>query len=152
MHTTTSPRVLSRDVKESAPDVYKAVTAFGAAVKELGLEEELIELVFLRASQLNGCAYCVNMHARKLTALGVLDRKRELVVVWEEAGIFTDREMAALRWTEVVTLLATTRAPDADWDAVRAVFSEQEVIALTAAIASINVWNRFAGVFRYELD
>jgi AhpD family alkylhydroperoxidase len=152
MHTTTGPRVSNRDVKKTAPEMYKAVSAFGAASREMGLGEELLELVFLRASQLNGCAYCVNMHVEKLAELGVPDQKRELVVVWEEAGIFTEREMAALRWTEVVTLLATTHAPDADWEAVRAVFSEQEVIALTGAIASINTWNRFGAVFRYDLD
>jgi AhpD family alkylhydroperoxidase len=152
MHTTPSPRISSRDVKKTAPDVYKAVVAFGAAVREMGLEPDLLELVFLRASQLNGCAYCVNLHVNKMIELGVPAQKRELVVVWEEAGIYTEREQAALRWTEVVTLLAETHAPDADWEAVRAVFSEREVIALTAAIASINVWNRFGAVFRYDLD
>jgi AhpD family alkylhydroperoxidase len=152
MQTTASPRVSSRDVRQAIPAAYKAVAEFGKAVKESGLEHDLLELVFVRASQLNGCAYCVNMHARKLAELGVSDQKRELVVVWREAGVFTEREQAALRWTETVTLLAATHAPDAEWEAVRAVFSEQDVIALTAAIASINVWNRFAGVFRYELD
>jgi AhpD family alkylhydroperoxidase len=126
--------------------------AFGGVyqyVAKSGLPLDLIDLVFLRASQINGCAYCVDMHSRDAQTHGMPIEKLLLVPAWHEAGaIFTDRERAALAWAEAVTLLADTGAPDEDYAALKAVFSEQEIADLTVAIALINSYNRMAVSFR----
>jgi AhpD family alkylhydroperoxidase len=123
-------------------------------VAEAALDGELIELVSLRCSQINGCAYCVQLHTASLREMGAAPAKATLVVTWEEAGIFSEREQAALAWAETVTRLAETHVPQAAYDAARAVFSDHELACLTAAIAAINVWNRFAVSFRFapEID
>jgi AhpD family alkylhydroperoxidase len=147
--TQTRTRLESRDVKRHLPGFYPAVVALNDVAKDSGLEPELIELVNLRASQINGCAYCVQYHTQNGRELGIPQEKLTLVVAWEEAGIFSTREEAALAWTETLTLIAETHVPDAAYAAVREVFSEQEVVWLTAAISAINVWNRIAVTFRY---
>jgi AhpD family alkylhydroperoxidase len=118
-------------------------------VAQSGLPPDLIDLVFLRASQINGCAYCVDMHSRDALKKGVPAEKLFLVAVWPEAGAtFTERERAALAWTEAVTLLADTQAPDEEYEALAAQFTEQEIADLTLAIALINSYNRMAVSFR----
>jgi AhpD family alkylhydroperoxidase len=147
--TEAHPRLAPREVKKLVPDLYPAVSAVTASAKAAGLEPELIELVYLRSSQLNGCAYCIDMHTDALREMGVSQKKIDLAIAWEEAGIFSDREAAALAWAETLTLIAHDHVPLAKYEAVHAVFSELEVAGLTAAIAGINVWNRIAVTYRY---
>ena len=145
----TRTRIESRDVKRHLPAFYPAVNALDEAAWNSGLEPELVDLVYLRASQINGCAYCVQYHTQHARELGVPQEKLTLVVAWEESGIFSAREEAALAWAETLTRIAETHVPDAAYAAVREVFSEQEVVALTAAVSAVNVWNRIAVTFRY---
>ena len=114
-----------------------------------GLPKTLIDLVFLRASQINGCAYCIDMHSRDLLKEGVAVEKLMLVSVWREAGdIFTDKEKAALQWTEAVTLISQSHAPDETFAAVSAQFQPKEISDLTLAIGVINTYNRLSIGFR----
>jgi AhpD family alkylhydroperoxidase len=117
-------------------------------LKDCNLDHKTQGLIKLRASQINGCAYCMNMHYGELKNLEVPDTYLNLVSVWREAPCFTDKERAALAWTESVTLLANTHVPDQDYDDVRKHFSEDELIDLTVAIGQINLWNRLAVSFR----
>jgi AhpD family alkylhydroperoxidase len=111
----------------------------------------LLELVKIRASQLNGCAHCLEMHTKDARALGESDDRMHLVVAWREAPCFSDRERAALEWCESLTLLRQTGAPDDVYRAVDAVFDPEEIVALTLAIVAINGWNRFAVGLRAEV-
>ena len=113
-----------------------------------GLEPALLELVKMRASQINGCAYCLHMHSRDARALGESEERLYLLDAWRESPLYSDRERAALAWTEALTRIADTHAPDADYEAARAQFSEKELIDLSMAIVAINGWNRFAIAFR----
>jgi AhpD family alkylhydroperoxidase len=136
------------DPLKVAPDVYKAMGALEAAVKASGLEHGLIGLVELRASQINGCAYCIDMHSKKLRAAGESEERLYLLDAWHEAPIYSDRERAALAWTEAVTLIAEGHVPDSVYDEARQQFSDDELAKLTLAIVTINGWNRFAIAFR----
>ncbi|WP_225026843.1 carboxymuconolactone decarboxylase family protein [Xinfangfangia pollutisoli] len=127
-----------------APDLYKAVRALDGAVGKSGLEPRLQHLVKLRASQINGCAYCVDLHVKEALAQGIDAQTLHLVAVWRESPLFDTRDRAALDWTESVTLLAQTGIPDGDYDRARQVFSEAEIARLTIAIGTINIWNRIA--------
>ena len=115
-----------------------------AQVEASGLEYSLIELVKMRASQINGCAYCLHMHSRDARSAGESEERLYLLSAWRESSLYSERERAALAWTEAVTLLSQTGAPDADFEALRAHFTEAEIVNLTLAIAMINVWNRIA--------
>jgi AhpD family alkylhydroperoxidase len=117
-------------------------------VRECGLERGLIELVKLRASQINGCAYCVDMHTKDARANGETEQRLYAVVVWKEAPFFTDRERAALAWTETVTLVSQEQVPDNVFEIARKEFSDKELIDLTMAVIAINGWNRLAISFR----
>lgn len=129
----------------AAPDAFKAVSALESyVVKDSGLSPHLIHLVKLRASVVNGCAYCVDMHVKAARQDGLSEQWIHLIPVWHEATIFSDLERAVLGWTDALTLVAATRAPDADFEALRAFFSDQEITNLTVAIGTINVWNRLA--------
>ncbi len=143
------PRMESEQFSRLVPGAYAATEALGDAANAGELGPDLLELIKLRASQLNGCAYCVQYHTGNALKLGVSRDKLTLVVVWREAGIFSEREAAALAWTEALTLLAETRVPDDVFAAARAVFSEGELAALTTAVAAINVWNRISVAFRF---
>lgn len=148
--TSPTPRITSADVKKILPGWYKAVSAMDDAAASTGLEPALLELVHIRISQINGCAYCVHSHTAKARKLGVSDDKLVTLVTWPEAGgIFDEREQAALAWAEAVTLMATSHVPDEAFEAVSAVFSKEDVIALTAAVSASNVWTRIAMPFRY---
>ena len=136
------------DLYKASPEAIKALMALETQVAKLGLEPGLLELVKLRASQINGCAFCVDMHARDAKKLGEDDRRLHTVAAWRETPFFTPRERAALAWTEAVTLIADTHAPDADHAALAEHFSPAEQVNLTLAISVINSWNRLAIAFR----
>jgi AhpD family alkylhydroperoxidase len=133
------------------PAVQQAMSGMRLRAEDLGLEPALYELVKVRASQINGCAHCLEMHTKDAVALGESHDRLHLVATWEEAPRFTERERAALLWTEELTRLANTGARDEAYDTVRAVFSEEEIVGLTIAIVAINSWNRFAVGFRAEV-
>ena len=127
----------------------KALGSVYGYVSRSGLPASLIDLVYLRVSQINGCAYCIDMHSRDLIKGGTTVEKLVLVSVWSEAGsLFTAQERAALRWAETVTRVAETAVPDAEFQAVAAHFSEKELADLTIAIGLMNVYNRIAISFR----
>ena len=136
------------DFKAMAPDVFDAVLALGQFAAKAGLDQQLLELVKLRASQINGCAFCVQHHVMLGEKLGLSADKLNLVVVWREAPLFSPRERAALAWTEALTLLAGG-VSDEVYAQATAEFSEKELTYLTSAIASINVWNRFGASYRW---
>lgn len=131
-----------------APEAVKAMLGLEQAVKDMGLEPKLFHLVKLRASQINGCAYCINIHSHEARSDGETQQRLDLLSVWRETNFFDERERAALAWTEALTLVADTNAPDAEYEALAAVFDEKERVAVTLAIAAINGWNRFAIGFR----
>lgn len=134
----------------AAPEMIAAMTAFETAVVSSGLEHSLIELVKIRASQINGCAFCLHMHTRDARAAGETEDRLHLVAAWWESSLFTPREKAALTWTDSLTLVAQTRAPDADYAVMREAFDEAEAVKLTMLIGAINVWNRLAVGFRSQ--
>ena len=133
---------------QAAPDLMKAVLALSDASKASSLDIGIKELVKIRASQINGCAFCIEMHTREARALGETEERIYLLDSWRESPLYNDRERAALTWTEALTLVADTHAPDADYEAARKVFSDQELTELTVAIGLINLWNRVQVGFR----
>jgi AhpD family alkylhydroperoxidase len=137
-----------KDFMTLAPDAYEIVRAFGQLAAKAGIDKQLLELIKLRASQINGCAFCVQFHILQGESLGIPVDKLNLVVVWREAPQFSPRERAALAWTEALTTL-TGGVGDEVYAQARAKFSEQELTYLTSAIASINVWNRFGVAYRW---
>jgi AhpD family alkylhydroperoxidase len=145
MTTTATDIPVRLDVDGHAPSFSAAMARLdGAATKELdrvGFDPRLRELVRLRASQLNGCAYCVNMHTADARAAGESEQRLALLPVWREAAVFSARERAALALTESVTLVAQTHVPEADWQAAAAQFSPDELGALVGLIVTINAWN-----------
>jgi AhpD family alkylhydroperoxidase len=137
-----------KDFKAQAPDAYDIVAALWQAAAKAGIERPLLELIKLRASQINGCAFCVQFHILQGEGFGIPVNKLNLVVVWREAPLFSSRERAALAWTEALTLL-TRGVSDEVYAQARTEFSEKELTYLTSAIASINVWNRFGAAYRW---
>lgn len=137
------------DYAKVSPEGYKAFGGVYAALQKSGLPKELVDLVYLRVSQVNGCAYCIDMHSRDLLKGGLAVDKLVLVPVWHEAGaVFSARERAALAWSESVTRVADTGVPDADYQAAIAEFSEKELVDLTYAIGLMNAFNRLGVTFR----
>jgi len=136
------------DLYSASPSAIKALVALDVAASKLGIETSLLDLVKLRASQINGCAYCVDLHASEAKTRGETERRLHAVIVWREAPFFTERERAALAWTEAITLVSETHAPDGEYASLRNHFSESEMVELTLAIGVINVWNRLAIGFR----
>jgi len=132
------------DAGKLSPEGYRAVFALEQYIRHCGLELKLLELVRLRASQLNGCAYCVDMHTKDARAEGETEQRLYAVSVWEETPFFTDRERAALAWTEAVTLVGKDHVPDDVYELARTQFSEKELVDLTLAVIAINSWNRLA--------
>jgi alkylhydroperoxidase AhpD family core domain len=126
-----------------APEAYKAMVGLEQALAKSGLENSLLELVRLRASQINGCAYCINMHANDARQAGETEARLQTLSVWQETAYFTPRERAALAWVENLTRLPERGAPQPEYEALQAHFEPQEVVNLTLAIATINAWNRF---------
>ena len=132
------------DYADSFPKGLEAMLALEAAVRHVGLEPLLLELVKLRASQLNGCAYCLDMHAKDARARGEDEQRLHVLAAWREAPFYSPRERAALAWCETLTLLPQNGAPDDVFAEVEAVFSLEEIAALTFQVVAINGWNRLA--------
>src|SRR4051794_14369177 len=143
-HARSEPK----DFRILAPEAYEAVAALGEIAAKAGIDKQLLELIKLRASQINGCAFCVQYHILQGESLGIPVDKLNLVVVWREAPQFSARERAALAWTEALTLL-NGGVSDEIYAQASAEFSEKELTYLTSAIASINVWNRFGVAYRW---
>lgn len=133
---------------KAAPGVMKAMGALEDYLETCGLEAGLLDLVKLRASQINGCAYCVDMHYLDARANGETEQRLSTLTVWSETPFFTDRERAALLWAEKLTLISVDHVPDEVFEQVRPHFTDEELTNLTLAIAAINAWNRFAISFR----
>ncbi len=127
-----------------SPGAYHALSEVEKYLNECGLEERLLDLIKLRASQINGCAFCLDMHWKDLRALGESELRLYSLDAWQESPYYTDRERAALAWTEAVTLVSKTHVPDEVYEQVKIHFSEKELADLTLAIAAINGWNRLA--------
>jgi len=140
---------LRLDYAKVAPNGVKALGGVYGYVLQSGLSAELVDLVYLRISQINNCAYCLDMHTRELLKRGVKAEKLALLQAWPEGGaLFSERERAALAWAETVTLVAETGIPDAAYQAARTVFAEKELVDLTIAIGLMNAYNRLAIGFR----
>lgn len=140
---------LRLDYQSAAPAGIKALGGVYGYISQSGLPKIMVDLVYLRVSLINGCAYCIDMHTRDLIREGVSLDKVALVPVWHEAGsLFSEQERAALRWAETVTRVADTAVPDAEFQAVRAAFSDKELADLTIAIGLMNTFNRLAISFR----
>lgn len=132
------------DYFKAAPEAVKAMLGLEKFVNESGLEKPLIELIKLRSSQINGCAFCVDMHHTDARKAGETERRLNAVVVWRDTPFFTERERAALAWAETVTLISQTHAPDDVYQELTKHFSETEIVNLTMAIVTINSWNRLS--------
>lgn len=141
MDMTSSTRV---DYRRVFPEAIRAMGGLEQTVRESSLEPTLLELVKMRASQLNGCAYCLDMHSKDARARGESEQRLYLLSAWREAPCYSERERAALAWCEALTLVARTGAPDDVYERLATQFDEQEIVALTLAIVAINGWNRFA--------
>ena len=139
------PRI---EYSKAAPGALKAMYGLEAYVKSSGLEPSLLDLIKTRASQINGCAFCIDMHTKEARAKGESEQRLYLLNAWREAPFYTERERAALAWTEAVTLVADGQVPDEVYDQARAQFGEQELVNLTLAVVAINGWNRLAISFR----
>ena len=138
--------------QQASPDAFKAMLATEQQVRRSGLESSLLELVKMRASQVNGCAWCLDMHAKDARALGETEQRLYLLPVWRDAPCYTERERAALAWTEAVTNIAATHdVPDAVYAQARAQFDEKALVDLTLAVVSINGWNRMNVAFRSKV-
>lgn len=133
---------------KAAPGVMKAMNGLESYIADCGIEPALQDLIKLRASQINGCAYCVDMHSLDARAGGETEQRLYALPVWQETPFFSERERAALLWTEKLTLISVDRVPDEVYEQVRQHFSEEELANLTMIIATINAWNRFAISFR----
>jgi AhpD family alkylhydroperoxidase len=133
------------------PGAFQVMKALQDYVHNSGLEYSLIELVKMRASQINGCAYCIDMHTKDARAAGETEQRLYLLNAWREAPFYSDRERAALEWTEAITLIGEEHAPDHIYESVRQHFSEEEMVNLTLAIVAINGWNRLSIGFRAEV-
>jgi AhpD family alkylhydroperoxidase len=132
------------DYQDVFPEAVRAMRGLEGAVRESSLEPELLELVRMRASQLNGCAHCLDMHSKDARARGENEQRLYVLSAWREAPFYSERERSALAWCEVLTLLPSSEVPDAVFEEVARRFDEEEIVALTLAIVAINGWNRFA--------
>jgi AhpD family alkylhydroperoxidase len=146
---TTDARMEFAAFSQAAPEATGALSALSKAVGDSGLDRALTELIKIRASQINGCAFCVQFHLNLARKAGLTQTKLDLVAVWREAGIFTAREMAAFGWTETLTQITPSGVSDAAYMDAMAEFAENELAFLTTAIASINAWNRIAMAYRF---
>lgn len=145
----SSVRIAYETFQKTAPAAQAALLAMGKAADEAGLDKTIIELVKLRVSQINNCAFCLQIHLNVSRRLGLPQEKLDLVATWREAGIFSEREGAALAWAEVLTRLADRSVADEAYEAVRRHFDENELIFLSTSIATINAWNRLGAAFGF---
>ncbi|HEY7122394.1 MAG TPA: carboxymuconolactone decarboxylase family protein [Ktedonobacterales bacterium] len=133
---------------KAAPGAYKAMLGLESYVNECGLEPTLLDLLRLRVSQINGCAYCIDMHWKDLRARGEEEQRLYMLNAWRESSLYSERERAALAWAESVTLVASNQVPDALFEQAHQHFSDKELADLTLAVIAINGWNRFNVAFR----
>ncbi len=136
------------DVEKVAPDVYKAMFALEACIHKSGLEASLVELIKTRASQINNCAFCMDMHTKQARKHGETQQRLYTLSAWRETPFFTGRERAALAWTEALTSVAETQVPDDVYEAARKHFTEKELVDVSLVIVTINGWNRLSVAFR----
>jgi AhpD family alkylhydroperoxidase len=136
------------DFLANTPDVVRAMMGLHKPLFQSGLEKNLLELMFFRVSQINGCAFCLDMHSKDLRAAGETEQRLYLLEAWRESPFYSDRERAALAWAEAVTTLHNKEVPDDVYEQARAQFSEKELANLTLAVVAINGWNRFNIAFR----
>ena len=141
----TKPRLAAR---EAAPEAYEAMLALERYLHRCGLERSLIELVKLRASQINGCAFCIDMHTKDARAAGETEQRLYLLDAWQESPFYSPRERAALAWTEAVTRVSETHVPDEVYEEAGRHFSDKELVDLNWVVVAINAWNRLAISFR----
>ena len=135
---------------EVDPKLIKAMFALGAPIAQSSLDPKLIDLINFRVSQINGCAFCLDMHSKDLRAAGETEQRLYMLEAWREAPLYSEKERAALAWAEAVTLLTNKDVPDDVYEQARAQFSEQELTTLTLAVVAINGWNRLNVAFRTE--
>ncbi len=147
--TQTEERISWQTFHNVAPEIVAALRAITQAIHASTLEPELVELLKIRASQINGCAFCLQFHLNDARKLSIPAAKFDLLATWRDAGIYTARESAALAWTEALTLQAHHHITDEAFTAVSQHFSERELVFLTATVAQINCWNRIAAPFRF---
>jgi AhpD family alkylhydroperoxidase len=136
------------DYRKYAPEALNSLLALEEYLAGSGLEHKLIHLVKMRASQINGCAYCLDMHSKDARAAGETEQRLYALDAWAETPFYTERERAALAWTETLTLVSETHVPDSAYQEARKLFSEKELVDLTYVVAAINVWNRLAIALR----
>ncbi|HEX4327798.1 MAG TPA: carboxymuconolactone decarboxylase family protein [Burkholderiales bacterium] len=148
MSQSNSPRI---NFPQVVPALYKGFLGIGETLKDSSLGKELIDLVFLRVSLINGCAFCVDMHWRDLISLKADPRRLNSISTWREHSLFNPRECAALQWAESLTRMSQTHIPDADYEALKEHFNEKEIAELTFTVALINAWNRISGGLRSPL-
>lgn len=139
------------DYRKAAPDAFKAMLALETSARQGSIEHSLLELVKMRVSQINGCAYCLDMHSKDARAAGETEQRLHLLAAWREAPFYSERERAALAWAEALTRVCEHGVSDALYDEARAQFSEKALVELTLAIIAINGWNRLAVGFRSEV-
>ena len=139
------------DYKSASPEAFKAMLATETQVHRSGLEESLLELVKTRASQINGCAWCLDMHTKDARARGETEQRLYLITAWREAPCYSERERAALAWTEAVTQIAVQGVPEAVYAEARRHFDEKALVDLTLAIVAINGWNRMNVAFQTQV-
>ncbi|MGE0725672.1 MAG: carboxymuconolactone decarboxylase family protein [Alphaproteobacteria bacterium] len=147
-----SERIARADLYKLQPAIVRNLRALGQAVEDSGLEKTIIELVKMRASQINGCAFCLHMHAADARKLGERQDRLDVLDAWREVDWFDARERAALLWTEALTSLTDSHAPDEVYAEAKAPFTDAEFANLTAAIVTINAWNRIAVGMRFRID
>jgi AhpD family alkylhydroperoxidase len=138
------------DYAKASREAYRAMRALESYVRSSGLESSLLELVKVRSSQINGCAFCIDMHTKDARAAGETEQRLYALSAWNETPFFTERERAALAWTESLTRVADTHVPDDVYELARRHFNEKEIVDLTLAIVAINGWNRLSVGFRTE--
>jgi AhpD family alkylhydroperoxidase len=139
------------NIAKDAPDTYEVVSGLDRHIfKESGLDKEIVHLIKIRASQINGCAYCVDMHVKHARSDGFSEQWMHMISVWRESPVFTDKERAVLAWTEALTHLPESRADDEYFEPLRQHFSQAEIARITVAIGTINVWNRIAVASRTQ--
>jgi len=148
---TTAPHAQRLVLSDVAPDLYKAHLGLETAVRRSGIEPTLYELIKIRASQINGCAFCLDMHTRDARANGETERRLHLVAAWRDTDLFTERERAALALAEAVTLVSVDHVPDAVWNDAAALFDPTELSAVLMGIVVINGWNRICVASRTAL-
>ncbi|MGI0100623.1 MAG: carboxymuconolactone decarboxylase family protein [Candidatus Micrarchaeaceae archaeon] len=148
MEDKTEQRI---DYKSQSPSAFDAILSLSKHASGTGLGPELLNLVYMRASQINGCAWCLDMHSKDARAAGETEQRLYMLPAWREVPFYTEREKAALEWTEAVTLVASTHVPEEAYNVARRQFNEKELVDLTIAIIAINGWNRLNVAFRTEV-